>query len=69
VVRLPFLSGQKRLQSLYRVHPPRAVIVLSKRPSMPPGGTDIPARGGTSDYSWCVWQHGYEGPTELRWAA
>jgi len=69
VVRLPFLSGQKRLQSLYRVHPPRAVIVLSKRPSMPPGGTDIPARGGTSDYSWCVWQHGYQGPTELRWAA
>lgn len=69
VVRLPFLAGQKRLQSLYRVHKPMAVIVLSKRPSMPPGGTDIPARGGTSDYCWCLWSHGYQGPTELRWAA
>lgn len=69
VVRLPFLAGQNRLKTLYGVHHPRTVIVLSRRPSMPPGDTDIPARNGTDDYCWCVWQHGFEGPTELRWAA
>lgn len=43
-------------------HPPEAVLVLSQRPSMPPGDL-LPAleragrafRGGVVDYAWFVW--------------
>lgn len=69
VMRLSFLAGQKRLASLFRIHRPCAVIVLSTRPSMPPGGTDIPAKGGTADYCWLVWSRGHEGSTNMVWAA
>jgi len=68
VTRISFLNGQKRALSLYEKHPPSLVLVLSARPSMPPGGTDIPARGGTADYVWIVWNQDYEGPTVLRFS-
>lgn len=68
VTRISFLNGQRRAVSLYDRHPPALVLVLSARPSMPPGGTDIPAKGGTADYVWIVWDQGYEGPTILRFS-
>lgn len=58
VTRISFLNGQRRAQSLYDEHPPSMVLVLSKRPSMPPGGMNVPARGGTADYIWIVWEAG-----------
>jgi hypothetical protein len=33
---------------------------------MPPGGTDIPAKGGTMDYAWIVWRRDHRGPAEWR---
>ena len=69
VVRISFLAGQKRRVSLFERHPSSVVVVLSTRPSMPPGGTDIPAKGGTADYCWIVWDSNHDGPTEIRWAA
>jgi hypothetical protein len=68
VMRLSFLAGQKRLETLYQKRPPAEVLILSKRPSMPPGGTAIPARGGTADYCWIIWSHNHVGPTIMRWA-
>jgi hypothetical protein len=68
VMRLSFLAGQKRLASLYRIRPPAEVLILAKRPSMPPGGTDVPAKGGTADYCWIIWSQAHCGPTILRWA-
>src|SRR6478672_12482769 len=41
IVRISFLAGQKRRASLFERHPPAVVLVLSARPSMPPGGTTI----------------------------
>lgn len=71
LVRMPFLAGQRRLQTLFGKIPPESVVVLSRRPSMPPGGTDIPAKGGTTDYAWIVWRRPYDNSriTSLRWAA
>jgi hypothetical protein len=48
LVRVPFLSGQQRYRDLYRVTPPSLVLVLSRRPSMPPGAWPdrLTRRGG-----------------------
>lgn len=52
LVRLDFLSSQRRM---VLVNEAAAIYVLSKRPSMPPGGSTAPARGGQHDYCWIVW--------------
>jgi hypothetical protein len=67
IVPLAFSAGQRRCQSLFLPHPPALELVLAKRPSMPPGGMDIPAKGGTTDYSWLIWDRGHGGPTVKRW--
>lgn len=55
VVNLKFLASQGRRSRLFEPHPPAAVLVLSRRPSMPPGGSNIEAKEGTADYCWLVW--------------
>lgn len=54
LVPLPFLASQGRY-SLFTEGPTSHVLVLSKRPSMPPGGQEIAATGGKEDYCWVVW--------------
>jgi hypothetical protein len=66
IVPVPMQCGQWRRDNLYRLHPPRYVLALAERPSMPPGGTTIEAKGGTMDYCWIVWRRDYRGPTEWR---
>lgn len=68
VLRISFLAGQRRRDRLFRLYRPSEVIVLSKRPSMPPGGSDIPAKGGTADYIWLVRERGHLDETILKWA-
>jgi len=67
IVPLTFSAGQRRCRSLFLPHPPALELVLAKRPSMPPGGTDIPAKGGTTDFSWLIWDRQHSGPTLKRW--
>jgi hypothetical protein len=67
LVRIPFLNGQERYWSLYSVHPPTRVLILSERASLPPGDTHIPASGGTSDYTWLYWDPDHCGPTIIEW--
>ena len=58
LVQLGFLASQKRKRELFNVKPPTHTLVLSRRPSMPPGNKYDPekeARGGTIDYCWLVW--------------
>ena len=67
IVPIPFLCGKWRGKHLYRPHPPAWILPLSARASMPPGGTDIPAKGGTADYGWIGWTRGHQGPTITIW--
>jgi hypothetical protein len=67
VVRVPFLCGQKRYWKLYSVARPALVLILSERPSMPPGGTNIKPRGGTADYCWVIWRRSHRGPSLIEW--
>lgn len=66
LARLALLEGQKR-RALFRETPLSRVWVSSRRASMPPGGSDIEARGGTIAYAWFVWEHGNIGPATVGW--
>lgn len=54
VQRLAFLEGQKRREFFLRTGLSR-VWIHSSRQSMPPGGSDLPAKGGSVAYAWFVW--------------
>ncbi len=56
LARLAFLEGQKR-QFFFKDGKLRKVWVSSRRVSMPPGGTDIKAKGGTVAFAWFVFQN------------
>jgi len=66
LARLALLEGQKR-RSLFARTPLARVWVSSRRMSMPPGGTDVSASGGTIAYAWFVWDHAHQGPATVGW--
>jgi hypothetical protein len=50
--------------------PLRKILLLTPRPSMPPGhviASGGKASGGTADYCWLIWDQTYEGEAELSW--
>jgi hypothetical protein len=61
LVNLPFLCSQSR-NALFRLWPPSDVVILSKRPSMPPGeelraGVAV-QKSGKEDYCGVFWLFG-----------
>lgn len=66
LARLAFLEGQAR-REWFKAKPLARVWVSSKRISMPPGGKDVPAKGGTIAYAWFVFEHGHVGAPTLGW--
>ncbi|MFH8652303.1 hypothetical protein ACH37Y_06260 [Sphingomonas paucimobilis] len=69
--QLSFLASRGR-QSLFTDYPPSDVLVLSQRPSMPPGHMiadmgDRAFRGGTTDFCWIVWTRPHDRETRTRW--
>jgi hypothetical protein len=66
VARLAFLESIKRM-NFFRRTPIARVYVSGPRQSMPPGGVDMPAKGGSIAYGWYVWEIGWQGDPLLRW--
>ena len=64
--RLAFLEGQQRA-ALFKSTPLARVHVFAYRISMPPGGTDIEAKGGSVAFAWFVWEHGHQGAPTINW--
>ena len=64
--RLAFLEGQQRA-ALFTSTPLARVHVFAYRISMPPGGTEIEAKGGSVAFAWFVWEHGYRGAPTINW--
>lgn len=58
LLRLGILAGQAR-RPWWVENPPRAIAVLSKRPSFTGGGVD------SSDYAWIFWSGAYHVPSGL----
>ncbi|PYD63547.1 TRM11 family methyltransferase [Gluconacetobacter entanii] len=60
LLRLAFLEGIAR-RDWFATVPLARVWVSSRRMSMPPGDSDIPAKGGAIAYAWFVFEHGWKG--------
>lgn len=72
LVNLKFLASQGRRERLFNAYPPAEVLILSRRPSMPPGDSGIEAKGGTADYCWIVFSNEQpkpDGHPVIRWIA
>jgi hypothetical protein len=71
--QLSFLASRARF-ALFAEFPPSDILILSKRPSMPPGHMiaemgDKAFRGGTTDFCWIVWTRPHDRETRVRWLA
>ena len=73
LVQAKFLFSQKR-QPLFHRSEMERVIILSKRPSMPPGEMllkhgEAVRRNGSLDFLWAIWRVGRPpGPPTIEWA-
>tara|TARA_R110000796_G_scaffold199036_2_gene315303 strand:- start:2250 stop:2774 length:525 start_codon:yes stop_codon:yes gene_type:complete len=67
IVPLGFLASLKRFD-FFRYTPVDEVLIMSHRPSMPPGGTPIKLGKGSTDYCWIVWNNSkLENKPVIRW--
>ena len=66
LLRLAFLEGANRENTIFRLHPPSRVWVFSERITFYPKGAWITG-SGTTAYAWFVWDIEHSGPTELAW--
>jgi hypothetical protein len=69
LMRLAFLEGGKRYNSLFKDTPPHRVHVFSERITFYPNGLQT-AGSGTTAYGWYVWdvpRLGENYATELKW--
>jgi hypothetical protein len=66
LLRLAFLEGRNRCETIFSVHPPSRVWVFSERISFYPTGA-IRKGTGTTAYAWFVWDKDAPPSTELRW--
>lgn len=65
LLRLAFLEGANRANTIFSKSPPSRVWVFSERVTFYPAGADVKS-SGTTAYAWFVWDSGASG-TELKW--
>ncbi len=66
LMRLAFLEGANRANTIFRRAPPSRVWVFSERITFYMKGAQV-AGSGTTAYAWFVWDKDHLGPTELAW--
>ena len=66
LLRLAFLEGANRADTIFLKHPPSRVWVFSERITFYMRGAER-SGSGTTAYAWFVWDKDGQGPTELRW--
>jgi hypothetical protein len=66
LLRLAFLEGANRANTIFHKHPPARVWVFSERITFYMKGAQV-AGSGTTAYAWFVWDKDHPGPTELAW--
>jgi hypothetical protein len=65
LLRLAFLEGANRANTIFDRNPPSRVWVFSERITFYPSGA-VQKGTGTTAYAWFVWDKGAAG-TELKW--
>ena len=66
LLRLAFLEGANRANSIFLKSPPARVWVFSERITFYMKGAER-SGSGTTAYAWFVWDKDYEGATQLHW--
>jgi hypothetical protein len=66
LLRLAFLEGANRANTVFARTPPSRVWVFSERITFYPKGAER-AGSGTTAYAWFVWDKNGQNGTELRW--
>lgn len=66
LLRLAFLEGSNRANTIFKETPPSRVWVFSERITFYPSGVE-PKGSGTTAYAWFVWDNDALGQTELHW--
>ena len=66
LLRLAFLEGANRANTIFAQSPPSRVWVFSERITFYPANA-VQAGSGTTAYAWFVWDKGATGSTELKW--
>lgn len=66
LMRLAFLEGANRANTIFHKAPPSRVWVFSERITFYMKGAQI-AGSGTTAYAWFVWDKDHTGPTEIAW--
>jgi hypothetical protein len=66
LLRLAFLEGANRANTIFARTPPARVWVFSERITFYPKGV-APKGSGTTAYAWFVWEKGAPNSTELKW--
>jgi len=66
LLRLAFLEGANRANTIFSKVPPSRVWVFSERITFYPTGVE-PKGSGTTAYAWFVWDKNAPSRTELRW--
>lgn len=66
LLRLAFLEGANRANTIFTNTPPARVWVFSERITFYPSGVE-PKGIGTTAYAWFVWDKDAPGRTELNW--
>lgn len=66
LLRLAFLEGANRANTIFSKNPPARVWVFSERITFYPSGVE-PKGSGTTAYAWFVWDKDAPRRTELKW--
>jgi hypothetical protein len=66
LLRLAFLEGANRANTIFATMPPARVWVFSERITFYPSGVE-PKGSGTTAYAWFVWDKDAPSATELKW--
>lgn len=66
LLRLAFLEGGNRQQTIFADFAPSRVWVFSERITFYPKGA-VQKGSGTTAYAWFVWDKDHVGPAELKW--
>ena len=68
ILPLSWISGDRRSRWLQTF--PRRVLIITPRPSMPPGPVilaGLKARGGRTNFAWYIWERNYIGEPTFGW--
>jgi hypothetical protein len=66
LLRLAFLEGSNRANTIFARTPPSRVWVFSERITFYPAGAEVKG-SGTTAYAWFVWDKDAVGQTQLKW--